>query len=113
MDGGFKVTSKWAVQEAADLCLGLGYLYVSAWIDRRLERRAKTVFEQWLKEKRELLNIQKPSAIPKVYILQTQFGTYFGTFSTRASAEKRRDELFAGDANAMSLIEIAELEVSP
>lgn len=55
----------------------------------------------------------KNSVLFKVYVLQTNSGVYFGTFSTRASAEKRRDELFAGDEESRSLIEIEELEVSP
>ena len=48
-----------------------------------------------------------------VYVLQSLHGAYFGTFSTRASAEKRRDELFAGDEDSRSRIVIEELEVLP
>lgn len=61
----------------------------------------------------ELPKAKKPSALFKVYVLRTASGAYFGTFSTRASAEERRDELFEGGEDSLSQIVIEELEVQP
>jgi len=112
-DKNFDLTAK----DVVLICAGSAAIHMTNWLYDRMDELGARLFghltEQMTGEEQELPQAKKPPALFKVYVLQTNNGVYFGTFSTRASAEKRRDDLFAGDEESLSRIEIEELEVSP
>ena len=112
-DKGFDLTTK----DVVLICVSSAAIHMTSWLCDKMDELGARWFDHFTEhmsgEEHELPQAKKPPALFKVYVLQTNNGVYFGTFSTRVSAEKWRDDLFAGDEESLSRIEIEELEVSP